>query len=114
MIVELPWPPRALWPNSRNHWSAISRVKRTYREAAWALSLEARETMPQARLAVHLTFCPPDARRRDLDNMIAAMKAGLDGLADAIGVDDRHFALSAEVGEVTPNGAVKITVGAAK
>jgi len=114
MQVSLPWPPRGLWPNDRNHWAAMARAKHSYRKTAWTLALQAREPMPQARLCVHMTFCPPDARQRDLDNMIAAMKAGLDGLSDAIGVDDRHFALSAEVGASVKNGAVHVTVTAAK
>jgi crossover junction endodeoxyribonuclease RusA len=63
-------------------------------------------------LAVHLHFVPPDRRRRDLDNLIASMKAGLDGLADALGVDDSRWKLSAEApaagGEV--GGFVRVEV----
>jgi crossover junction endodeoxyribonuclease RusA len=33
----------------------------------------------------------PDKRHRDADNCLAAAKAGLDGMADALGVNDRHF-----------------------
>jgi crossover junction endodeoxyribonuclease RusA len=32
-----------------------------------------------------------DKRHRDADNCLAAAKAGLDGMADALGVNDRHF-----------------------
>lgn len=113
MIVELPWPPRALWPNARNHWSAMARAKRSYKAAAWALAAEARQPMPQARLRVHMAFCPPDKIRRDMDNLIAAMKAGLDGISQAIGVDDHLWVLSAEIGPVEKPGVVRITIEAA-
>lgn len=45
--------------------------------------------------AVHLnlTFTPPTRRRFDLDNLLARMKAGLDGLADVLGVDDSRWTL---------------------
>ena len=38
-----------------------------------------------------ITFFTPDARKRDLDNLLAAMKPALDGMAQAIGVDDALF-----------------------
>ena len=70
----------------------------------------ARLAGPPEALAVHLRFVPPDRRRRDLDNCIAAMKSGLDGLADVLGVDDNRWTLSAEllVGQV--GGMVKVEV----
>jgi len=40
---------------------------------------------------VKITFYPPDKRHRDADNMIASMKAGFDGVADALKVDDKLF-----------------------
>lgn len=40
---------------------------------------------------IRLLFSPPDKRRRDIDNMLASMKASLDGIALAIGCDDVEF-----------------------
>lgn len=60
-------------------------------------------------LAVTLRFVPPDRRARDIDNLVASMKSGLDGLADVLGVDDSRWALSAELaGEV--GGFVRVEV----
>lgn len=42
-------------------------------------------------IALRFDFHPPDKRRRDLDNMLASIKAGVDGIADALGVDDQRF-----------------------
>jgi crossover junction endodeoxyribonuclease RusA len=57
-----------------------------------------------------MRFCPPDKRKRDLDNLLARMKAGLDGLADALGVDDTIFRPAVEWGEVRPRGGVVVTL----
>lgn len=45
-----------------------------------------------------------------MDNCIAAMKAGLDGLADVLGVDDSRWELAATMGEPRKGGAVAVTV----
>lgn len=47
----------------------------------------------EGKIFVWIDFYPPDRRRRDEDNAIAAMKHGLDGVANAIGVDDSRFKL---------------------
>jgi crossover junction endodeoxyribonuclease RusA len=61
-------------------------------------------------LLVKITFRPPDKRRRDLDNALSSIKAGLDGVADAIGVDDRHWALMLQWGEPVKGGAVELEI----
>lgn len=42
-------------------------------------------------IPVSLIFVMPDKRHRDLDNCHAALKSALDGMADALGVNDRQF-----------------------
>jgi crossover junction endodeoxyribonuclease RusA len=60
---------------------------------------------------VRLQFFKPDKRARDWDNMLAAMKSGLDGLADAMGVDDSRWRLSFDVADETvPGGLVLVSV----
>jgi hypothetical protein len=66
--------------------------------------------IPDAPIAVHLAFHPPDKKPRDEDNMLASMKAALDGIAMALGVNDRWFRLSHEVGEAVKGGSVEISV----
>lgn len=62
-------------------------------------------------LAVCLVFVPPDRRHRDLDNCIASIKAGLDGLADVLGVDDSRWTLRAAIAsEPVALGAVRVEV----
>jgi crossover junction endodeoxyribonuclease RusA len=40
---------------------------------------------------IAIDFFPPDALHRDDDNMIGAFKHGRDGIAAALGHDDRHW-----------------------
>lgn len=102
-LVSLPWPPKHCWPNSRSRsWHKGWRAKKTARFAAKVLTLDAlqRRTWPAGgTVAVAITMLPPsmtlNGRRAtavpDRDNCIAACKAYLDGVADALGVNDRLF-----------------------
>jgi crossover junction endodeoxyribonuclease RusA len=64
-------------------------------------------------LAVTITFVQPDKRRRDRDNLLSACKPSLDGLAEAIGVDDSQFEpLTIRRRYGNKPGCVLVTVGA--
>lgn len=98
MIVTLPWPDKKLSPNARQHWGALATAKKAARaEANWQaladLPAQVRQDIAEGagRIPIQVTFFPPDNRRRDDDNMVAAFKASRDGLADALLVDDRRF-----------------------
>lgn len=100
--IELPWPPRGLSPNgSHRHWAVRAKAKKRYRNACWTavreLGLAGILPNGDSPLMVSLTFVPPNRRRRDVDNLIAAMKAGLDGVAEALELDDARFRLAAPV-----------------
>jgi crossover junction endodeoxyribonuclease RusA len=92
--IELPWPPEALSPNgSHGHWAKKRDAKKRYRhacETATLLVTRGRKAMDVA-LRVHLQFVPPDRRSRDVDNLVARMKSGLDGIATALQIDDGLF-----------------------
>ena len=111
MIVSLPWPNRILSPNARAHWAKLSRAKRSARVQAYWLARAEKPSISSAAPLVSIEFLPPDNRRRDLDNLIASMKAALDGIAEAMGCDDHTFRLAAKMGEAKPpHGAVIVTV----
>lgn len=113
MNVTLPWPPRELSPNARAHWSKKSKVAKNYRRTCHLLCFDAGLTAPAARMRLVLEFVPPDLRRRDDDNMLAAFKAGRDGIADALKVDDHHFVTTFSVAkDTTPGGAVRVSIQA--
>ena len=113
MTITLPWPPKELSPNARQHHMALARAKKAYRSVcAWQAKAQGAKPIPSdARPLVCLTFVPPDRRARDRDNMLAAMKSGLDGLADVIGCDDSRWRLQIEVAE-TIGGWVRVEIRA--
>ena len=100
---SLPWPPNGLSPNARQHWAKHAKAKKLYRDACYLTTLSDvgdRTPVPfTGSLEIDLVFIPPDKRRYDRDNLVARMKAGLDGIAKAWGIDDSAFVrLTAEVG----------------
>lgn len=108
--VTLPWPPKELSPNARVHWAVLARTKKAYRQAcAWHAVEQGARRIEAERLSVHLVFVPPNRRARDWDNMLASVKAGLDGLADALGVDDSRWRVSFEVSDEI-GGMVKVSI----
>lgn len=110
--ITMPWPPKALSPNARVHWSKRSKAVKAYRHACWALAKQAGlQALPDGELHLWITFFPPDRRHRDDDNMIAAFKSGRDGLADALGVDDKRFRIHPWVSDQT-GGVVKVRITA--
>lgn len=118
MIVSLPWPPKGLSPNARLHWAQQAKLKSVARQSAdWfakaAMPLPVRQHIGggDAPIPLKVTFYPPDRRRRDDDNMVASFKSYRDGLADALGVDDRRFRPSYEFAEPEQPGKVEVRIG---
>jgi len=109
--VTLPWPPSCLFPNAkrRTHWSKYAKPTKAYRAlCGWEAKAQGvrQHNDPTAALCVSLTFLPPDNRRRDMDGMLGAFKAGIDGLSDVLGVDDCYWSLATAKGEKIKGGAV--------
>ena len=95
IIIKLPFPPMELMPNRRlgRHWGSTHDIKTGSREGAHKATQETMNTWkePEGNIPVSLLFLSPDKRKRDLDNLLAASKAALDGIAQALGVDDKRF-----------------------
>lgn len=110
MELTLPWPPTALSPNTRQHWSKLARAKKSYRAACAAQALEQGARRIKAeRLHLSLTFYPPTRRAFDLDGLLSRMKSGLDGLSDVLQVDDSRWSLSIAKAEEV-GGMVRVRV----
>ena len=86
--IEIPGlPPAECSPNARVHWAVKAKAARQYGTDVFYLAVDARnrsenpaewQNLDNARVSV--TFMLPDNRRRDLDNLIASFKSGLDAL----------------------------------
>jgi crossover junction endodeoxyribonuclease RusA len=114
------WPDSVLSPNNRAHWKRKADARAPQRREAAILCLHAtthdqREVIRQAgRMKLRLEFLPPDRRGRDSDNLLAASKGLIDGIADAIGLDDKHYEISfALLPDTVKRGAVRVTLEAA-
>ena len=93
--IVLGWPPSDLSPNARLHWARLAKAKKEYRAICNSVSKEQLkkykyDSLPE-RLVLEMTFIPPDRRSYDRDNLVARMKAGIDGLADALRINDKRF-----------------------
>ena len=116
MRITLDWPSNKLSPNARLHWSKQLKPKKNARDdAAWLT----KEAMAKAgilpgRMAgpvdVEIVFYPPTTRQHDVDNLQASMKAALDGIAMALGIDDVHFRPVSRIERVKPGGYAVVTL----
>ena len=95
--IVLGWPPSDLSPNKRLHWAKLASAKKQYRKDCYSVSKEqlkkyrgVYDNIPE-KLVLEMTFIPPDKRSYDRDNLVARMKAGIDGLADALRINDKRF-----------------------
>lgn len=104
MRVDLPFPDKLLWPNGprpRNHGHRNTIVQK-HRQWAYLATLEAIQealtgevgrfdkfALIQPTIEVH---AKPKGPLPDRDNCIAAAKSYLDGIADALAINDRNFA----------------------
>lgn len=109
----LPWPPRELHPNARVHWARRAKLTKLERRAAFFHAKAAKWDSAKfglGGLLLRLDFYPPDRRRRDLDGCLSASKAQIDGIADALGVDDSRFSLHVQMHAPRKGGEVHVTI----
>lgn len=113
--LRLPWPGPELSPNTRSHWAALATAKKRARRLA---AQEVQDQIKEVDLAwLHteplvliLSFVRPTLRNYDRDNLVARSKALIDGMCDALRVDDKRFAtlvsqVASEVG-----GFIRVTI----
>ena len=95
MIVKLPFPDATMFPNRKNgrFWAATNKIKELQRNEAYWLTKKAGvfDVPMDGNIPLSLLFLTPDKRHRDTDNMLAAAKHILDGMAEALGVNDKRF-----------------------
>lgn len=120
MRVILSWPHSGLSPNARLHWAKRAKLIKLARAEAAALtydvmSLGLREIRLHFRsmetIPLTVRFVPPDNRRRDRDNMVACCKAFMDGVSDALGVNDAKFRPQYQFADPCKPGRVEVELG---
>lgn len=109
MSISIPWPPRLLSPNDRSHWTKKAKAKAAYRDTCKLIGLANVPKLPQGHIHLTITFHPPTMRAFDLDNALASIKSGLDGIADAWGVNDKMFRpITVDFGDKVDGGKILI------
>ena len=100
MRITIPGlPPRDASPNARVHYMKLANVKRNQKDIMIASVLELmpmdRPNEPWEKAHLTITFRASDKRRRDIDNLLSASKAYVDGLVAAgVIIDDSSDNLS--------------------
>jgi len=113
-MLRFPWPDSRFSPNSRKAHRYLADVRSVARLAGEIITRDAGITVPTiGALCWRLVFCPPDRRKRDLDNLYSSFKSTCDGIFQALQTDDSRIRRTViEWGEVEPGGAVYVEVGA--
>lgn len=91
----LPWPPSSLSGHAKGHWRAKSDVTKAHRAIAYGLTLDAgwrHRSIPSGDIKFCVTLTPPD-NRSDRLNYLNRLKPYYDGIADALGVNDKRFCI---------------------
>lgn len=100
--ARLPWPPQVLSPNARpDRRTHAASAKKYRRDCAYAC-MAAKLAVPagDGALILYMDFYPPrgsEKRPYDDDGLVARFKAGRDGVADALGINDREFVARARL-----------------
>ena len=105
ILPHLPY--RELSPNARLHWA----VKRKWTEVARneahieAMSVLGRKKWEiPTKATIYYEFTVKDNRRRDIENLIAACKAHVDGLVDAGVISDDRWEVLRFGGAIVTKG----------
>lgn len=90
ITITLPFPPAELSPNARCHWRVKAEAVAMYRKTCtymtkmvmWEQSAIGKFPL-KPPVEASITFVLKGKRRRDMDNLFASFKAGIDGIVDA-------------------------------
>lgn len=98
LVIRLPYPAKELMPNRAKgvYWGALKSIREQQRLAGKICTQAALEiTGPQEwkeLIPLSLLYLmPPKRSKADLDGLLSASKHILDGMAEALGVDDKRF-----------------------
>ena len=90
--IEIVWPPSQLSGHAKGSWRGKAGL--TAKHRAWAKAATLAAAIPalpaSGDIGLRITFHPPN-RRGDRTNYPNRLKAAIDGIAGALGVNDRRF-----------------------
>lgn len=109
-MIVLPFPPSSLsGHNTGNRWAKAALIKK-HRQWAHDATKAAKVTVPPSGdISIVVRFIPPD-NRSDRANFPNRCKPLFDGIADALGVNDKRFVPAFTFAEPEKPGRVEITI----
>lgn len=111
MKITLPFPPSSLSGHNNGNPHAKAPVVKKHREWACMATKAETVTIPdEGDIRLHIHFVPPD-RRGDRTNYWNRCKPYIDGIADALGVNDKRFLPTMSHAEPERPGRVEVTLG---
>lgn len=111
LLIELGWPAKQLSRNARVHHMVQHRyAKAAKNEAFWSTKIALPKDFGADRFSIHVRAYPPkNWATADKDGFVSRLKWHLDGIAQALGVNDSVFeAPSVEWCDKTEHGKVVI------
>jgi hypothetical protein len=110
-LIELPFPPASLSGHAKGKWWNTSSIVAKHRAWARLATLAAAIPVPdEGDIRVSFTFYPPD-NRGDRLNFANRIKAYADGIADALGVNDKRFLPAYHFAEPCKPGKIVVAIG---
>jgi len=90
-VIVLPFPPSSLSGHNNGAWHGKSALVKRHRDDAHVLTKAARVKVPaKGDIVIRIRFVPPNDRG-DRVNYPIRIKPQLDGIAQALGVNDKRF-----------------------
>jgi hypothetical protein len=109
-MIVLPFPPASLSGHNKGRWDGKRCVVAKYRsDAAKAVRALGITVPPTGDIRIIIAFYPPD-RRGDRVNFPIRVKPQIDGIADALGINDSRFLPSYIFGEPEKPGKVVVVI----
>lgn len=108
--VTLTWPTQNLFPNKKVHWAKKAEEIKKLRSDSYYLTKHYIKTFKWhgGFIPLNIIFHAPN-NRHDLDGCLSALKSGLDGMAEALKVNDKMFRpITIDFGDVVDGGEVVI------
>lgn len=108
--ITLPFPSSALSGHNTGHYRAKAGIVKKHREWARLATMEAKPAVPEAGdISITVRFVPPN-NRGDRINYPNRMKPYFDGIADALGVNDKRFVPMFMFADAEAPGVVEIWI----
>lgn len=105
--ISYPWPEYEVSANGRGNRNFKAALTKKARQSAAKITHE-HGLDPVCRAIPKIITSHPPSERWDKDNARSITKPILDGIADAIGVNDREFDVEPLVGDTMKGGAIVV------